>query len=380
MRLKNLDLIVAVIIAALNMVWVLVPSRTPVIGTILALPLVFVLPGYTLTEALFHKQSLKASHRLVFSLGLSLAIGILSGLILNMLQGGLQATSWAILLGLLTAVFSLLVAYLRRGVLPKGTGRLKFRLAWYEGILFGLATTLALLSILYAAIGETQQTYPGFTQLWILPQVQAGKSCAVRLGVRSFESTSVTYRITMTINGAQVTPRSSIKLDPKQEWDQSVPIPSGATDNVYVEAQLYRLDKPEAVYRQVHMTLYSCTTSPTSSPPFPTVASTYKGTIHDIPMKLTTSMSLTGIEQRQGNITGYFGEASGPQGKGPFRGTVTATKHIQFTVTNATRHAILSFDGAMQSDGTLAGTYCSLDQGGRCSGDYGLWSVTPTST
>ena len=46
MRLKNLDLIVAVIIAALNMVWVLVPSRTPVIGTILALPLVFVLPWF----------------------------------------------------------------------------------------------------------------------------------------------------------------------------------------------------------------------------------------------------------------------------------------------------------------------------------------------
>src|SRR5690348_6500277 len=114
MRLKHLDLIVTEIIVVLNVAFVLLPSHNPVIGTILAWPLVLVLPGYMLTAALYHKRSLDASHRLLLTLGLSLAIDILSGLILNVLPAGLQATSWVTLLGLLTVVFSLLVAYLRK--------------------------------------------------------------------------------------------------------------------------------------------------------------------------------------------------------------------------------------------------------------------------
>lgn len=261
MRLKNLDLIVTMIIAVLNVAGALLPSHPPVIGIILALPLVFVLPGYTLTEALFHKRSLDASHRLIFSLGLSLAIDILSGLILNLLPVGLQAISWAGLLGLLTAVFSLLAMYLRRGAPVNGTRSPRFRFSISSFVLFGLAIVVAALSILYAAIGVVQQPHTGFTQLWMLPAVQTGKSCAVRLGVRSFESTPVTYRITMTVKQAQATTWPSIALAPGQEWDRLVPIPPGATDNVSVEVQLYRLNKPQAVYRQVNVTLYRCPTS-----------------------------------------------------------------------------------------------------------------------
>src|SRR3954452_12600770 len=115
MRLKNLDLIVIIGIAGLNLVWTLLPYHIPMLGVILALPLVFVLPGYTLTQALFHKQALEATKLLLFSLALSLVIDILSGFILNLLPAGLQAKTWAVLLGLLTAMLAILVAYLRQG-------------------------------------------------------------------------------------------------------------------------------------------------------------------------------------------------------------------------------------------------------------------------
>ncbi|SRR5712692_2043216 len=267
MHHKNLDLIAAVIIAVLNVVWVLLHSSTPVVGIILAFPLVLVLPGYTLTEVLFRKRSLNAPERLVLSLGLSLAIDVLSGLFLNVLPVGLQATSWAVLLGLLTVVFSLLAAYLRRGVLASGTQPLRFRLSIYQGILFGLAILLAILSFVYIDIGVIQQPHPGFTQLWMLPKVQAGKSCDVRLGVRSFESTSVTYRITMTMNGVPAITWPSVVLAPQEEWDRLVPIPPTAAEEVYIEGRLYRLDKPAAVYREVHVTLHSCATSPLTPTP-----------------------------------------------------------------------------------------------------------------
>jgi uncharacterized membrane protein YhdT len=257
MRMKNLDLIVTITIAVMNVVWALLPTHFTILGIILALPLVFVFPGYTLTEVLFHKRALDASHRLLFSLGLSLSIDILSGLILNLLPTGLQALSWAVLLGLLTVVFSLLAAYLRRGAPVNRARPLRFRFSIYGCILFGLATALALLSILYAAIGAAQQPHPGFTQLWMLPVVQAGESCAVRLGVHSFELTSATYRITMTTNGTEVTPWPPVVLAPQEEWDRLVPItiPRGA-DNVSVEVRLYRLDKPQAAYQKVDLTLY----------------------------------------------------------------------------------------------------------------------------
>jgi uncharacterized membrane protein len=262
MHHKNLDLIAAVIIAVLNVVWVLFHSSTPVVGIILAFPLALVLPGYTLTEVLFRKRSLNAPERLVLSLGLSLAIDVLSGLFLNVLPVGLQATSWAVLLGVLTVVFSLLAVYLRRGVPASGTQPLRFRLSIYQGILFGLAISVAILSFVYIDIGVIQQPHPGFTQLWMLPEVQAGKSCDVRLGVRSFESTSITYRITMTMNGAPVITWPSVVLAPQEEWDRLVPIPPTAAEEVYIEGQLYRLDKPAAVYREVHVTLHSCAASP----------------------------------------------------------------------------------------------------------------------
>jgi uncharacterized membrane protein len=267
MHHKNLDLIAVITIAVLNVVWVLLHSSVPVVGIILALPLALVLPGYTLTEVLFRKRSLNAPERLVLSLGLSLAIDVLSGLFLNVLPVGLQATSWAVLLGLLTVVFSLLAVYLRRGVPASGTQSLRFRLSIYQGILFGLAISVAILSFFYIDVGVIQQPHPGFTQLWMLPEVQAGKSCDVRLGVRSFESTSVTYRITMTMNGAPAITWPSVVLAPQEEWDRLVPIPPTAAEEVYIEGQLYRLDKPAAVYREVHVTLHSCATSPLTPTP-----------------------------------------------------------------------------------------------------------------
>ncbi len=260
MRRNNLDLIVIEFIAVMNVVWALLPNRPVMIGTILALPLLFVLPGYTLVEAVFHQKLLNSTYRLVLSLALSLALAILGGLLLNVLPGGLQALSWAVLLGLLTTVFSLFAAYVRRrvqvreaqvqGTLPRRRG---LNISAY---LVALAIIMATLSVLYAVIGVEQQTHPGFTQLWMLPAAQTGTSSTVNLGVRSFEDTTVTYRVTVTMNGQLVRIWSSVVLKPQQTWNQVVSIQKNGTHSLYIEAQLYRLDQPQTVYRNVHLTLH----------------------------------------------------------------------------------------------------------------------------
>ncbi len=121
------------------------------------------------------------------------------------------------------------------------------------------------------------------------------------------------------------------------------------------------------------------TVVPTPSSTSPTnIAALYNGTIYDISANVTTKMSLTGIQQTQITIGGKF---TGLNRTGAFNGIIDPhpPKHIQFAVKDSAGHVILSFDGHMQSDGELSGSYCNIDQDAQCTGDYGLWSVAPAS-
>jgi hypothetical protein len=111
----------------------------------------------------------------------------------------------------------------------------------------------------------------------------------------------------------------------------------------------------------------------------PVLASLYTGTIHTIAANVTTIMLLTNVQLAQGKVSGSLSLGEGLHGSGPFHGTFNAAKHVQFTVTDVTAHTTLSFEGTLQSDGNLAGSYCQIDSSGHCSGDYGVWSVTPAA-
>lgn len=114
------------------------------------------------------------------------------------------------------------------------------------------------------------------------------------------------------------------------------------------------------------------------------LASTYSGEIYNVTLNLATNMYIMSIQQNQGSIHGYFIESQvqGEQVNDPFRGTVDDRGHLQFTVLEHREHITLSFHGAIQSDGTLVGDYCSLNLERQCSGEqgeYGVWSVIPES-
>lgn len=277
MRQKNLDLIISMFFAIMEVGWVLFPDRPPILGIVLALPLVFFLPGYTLAEVMFYKRPhdetnqlirkpklkidrpFNTSDRIILGIGLSLVIDILSGFILNLLPTGLRPLPWAVFLGILTTVFSLCATYLRRRALipmAKSVSH-KFHIAIHEYILFGLALIVVVLSILSSSINSIQQQHPGFTQLWVLPSNQINNGCAVSIGIHSFESTPITFRVVMTNNKSQIIAKSPIILTPQGEWDQVVSIKPSTSNNMYIEVQLYRVDEPGTVYRDVHLTLHS---------------------------------------------------------------------------------------------------------------------------
>ena len=110
------------------------------------------------------------------------------------------------------------------------------------------------------------------------------------------------------------------------------------------------------------------------------LARAYTGTIYNIPLDLTTSMTLTRMQQSQRTICGYFTgfQAKGLQVNEPFSGMIDAQGHIHFRVAEYAGQITLSFEGGVQADGTLTGSYCNLGQNEQCAGEYGLWSVSPT--
>ena len=114
--------------------------------------------------------------------------------------------------------------------------------------------------------------------------------------------------------------------------------------------------------------------SPVTSNLYPIVNTTYQGVLHDLSTDVTSNIALTQIHQNNQSISGYF---SSSQVKSTFTGVLDTSKHIFFTVTGNSGQPSLFFEGAVRADGNLAGNYCSIDQQGQCSGNYGVWSLAP---
>ena len=165
MKHKSFDLLVVAVIAliAITLAFVVPPDDVPV--RILTLPLVLVLPGYALTAAMFPKRAFGIPERLVFSLSLSLIIVILGGLALNIMPFGLRASSWAVLLGVIT-LGAIGVALARRrgeGMQPGQSRRWNIGLSIPQGVLIGLAMVVLSGTVVMSFIGAAKQPRPGFT-------------------------------------------------------------------------------------------------------------------------------------------------------------------------------------------------------------------------
>jgi hypothetical protein len=111
---------------------------------------------------------------------------------------------------------------------------------------------------------------------------------------------------------------------------------------------------------------------------YPHIAGTYNGTINDALGPVSGKMSLA-IKQQHANIRGNFIVSGRLTGSGPFSGYVTNKNYIQFIVQSRGVNPLF-FYGAVQANGDLGGSYCSLDATGRCNanvGGYGTWLVVP---
>ncbi len=121
---------------------------------------------------------------------------------------------------------------------------------------------------------------------------------------------------------------------------------------------------------------------PTPAPSYPSVDNQYSGSIHNTPGNIDGTMTLTNVHQNGSTISGTMTLTNGLSGTAPFtNGTIASNNTVQFEVTPYTQYPPLLFQGRMNADGSLTGTYCSV-QGNQCNyaaGGYGTWRVYPPS-
>jgi uncharacterized membrane protein len=255
MNHRSVDLFAVVAITLVAAVLALLVPPGTVLIRILTLPLVLVLPGYALTAAMFPNRSIGVAERLVFSLGLSLAIVILGGLALNWTPFAFRTSSWAVLLAGITLSASAVALVRRRGQSVSAPGWLRVGNIGFtlrQGLLLGLAAAIVCGAIAVSIIGAERQPRPGFTQLWILPAAGANAKNAVRLGVSNMEGAAMEYHLAVNMDGKVLKEWPAIDLNPNEKWEATLVLPpTGPAGVARVEADLYRVEAPTTIYRHV---------------------------------------------------------------------------------------------------------------------------------
>jgi len=124
----------------------------------------------------------------------------------------------------------------------------------------------------------------------------------------------------------------------------------------------------------IHPTMAAST--PSNSNTYPLLVASYQGKIDDLKDNQVSPMTLTEISQNNGQISGTI---SALQMSETSDGSLDTSKHISFFAAASGDHGELSFTGAVQPDGELAGQFCAIDINSNCipSGIFGLWSVAP---
>jgi uncharacterized membrane protein len=261
-RSQNKDLFLILIIAIVNMLWAYLPMHFVMLGIVLALPLIFLAPGYLLIEILTQKREHDRTTHLLLSIGLSLSIDILCGFLLNLIPMGLTPTTWG----------SFLAAFALACVLPCMVRRRRWQMhvdqkqkdlpTRYEFLLLTLTVYVVIFAFIYTTSTIENQKYPGFTQFWLLLDSYQSHNCAIQLGIASSETVTTTYKVEVKENNQHIAQWSSIKLAPQQKWQESLPIALNYTQTTQfqIEADLYRQQEPSDVYRtaQLFVTKSTC--------------------------------------------------------------------------------------------------------------------------
>lgn len=191
------------------------------------LPLVLLLPGYAATELVLPRSApMGRFERLVLNVGLSIALCVVLGLVLDLLPGGLTTDSWTLALAGITLALCTTVALTRRARADARKPTRPTLSGARAAVLYGVSGAVLVGAFLIARGGAVRQEEQAtFTQLWALPAHRASQP-AVRIGVRSFERSTTNFRVVVRLRHRTLRIWPRITLQRGAQWEVRDPLPS----------------------------------------------------------------------------------------------------------------------------------------------------------
>jgi hypothetical protein len=218
------------------------------IRIVAALPLALFLPGYAIVAVAFGSQLPATPMWQILSLGASLSVLALSGLLLTVVPGGIETLTWALLLVVIVLACCRGAALRRQPSTVAAGGFSVPRIAVRDCLLLGAAAVVAVAALVLAQTPLPASHATGFTALWMVPGEAAERTAEI--GIQSSEQEGQDYvlRVRVGDGAPQVT---RFALEPGGERTLRVAVPAPATGSARVSAGLYRADELSRPYRQV---------------------------------------------------------------------------------------------------------------------------------
>jgi uncharacterized membrane protein len=260
-------LVIVAVTALLSICIVFVPSD--ILRVILGLPSVLLFPGYALVAALFpRKGHLSNVERVALSIGLSMAVVSLTGLVLNYLW---EVSLYPILVSI--AGFTVLMcaaAYYRRAQLPqqeRHEPHIGFELPrWKQQSRMDrvLTVILVIMALGAAASGiyvvANPKTGERFTEFYLLGsdgtaqylphEIVLGTDADVTVGIINHEGENVTYQVRVILDGIEVFIADGIALEDGETWEETLTLtPTKPGDSQKAEFLLYREGESEPYHK-----------------------------------------------------------------------------------------------------------------------------------
>jgi hypothetical protein len=223
-------------VVLLAIFWVyLTFSGTSLLGEILAVPLVLLIPGGLLVMMLPSRPK-DLFFQFALAIGLSIAMCIVVGLLLNVLPTGIDHRTWACALGLVSMAEAVVVASLRSSAAKtRSSSSSMLDRTDAKPVIVAAVAVLAILGGLIAIVAwersnaEAAYRQERLAEVWVEP---ASGGVAV-VGVRSNISGRNSFRLSVGAAGHSINDYA-FTLERQQTWSQKISIAPGTTARVLI--------------------------------------------------------------------------------------------------------------------------------------------------
>ncbi|MFC1992225.1 DUF1616 domain-containing protein [Chloroflexota bacterium] len=270
-KLQNQILLVNILSILLIMIITLLPSN--VLRVILGVPIVLLIPGYTLLVALFPRRDAFGSiERWALSFGLSIVIVPLLGFILNYTPLGIRLYPVLVSITIFIVITSVVAWHRQRRLAQEERFRVHFNLnlpTWRRQGLIDKILLGILVAAILGAVGTliyviaTPRVGEKFTEFYMLgldgktiaypTELKVWEEGSVRIGIINREHEIVSYQLKVRVDGIGNNQMDPIELRHDEKWEEAVSFtPDRAGENQKVEFLLYNNEDTEP-YLKLHL-------------------------------------------------------------------------------------------------------------------------------